>query len=75
MLIVQLIVWILFVGVIVWAIQSIIPVLPVNAAFKKVAQVLLIAAACIWLIFIVASFFGVAPMPGYGPTYPSRHWR
>lgn len=72
---IQLIVWILFVGVIVWAIQSIIPVLPVSPPFKKVATVLLIAAAALWLIAIVASFFGVSPWPGGGAPYPARHWR
>lgn len=62
--IVQIIVGILVVGVLVWALDS----LPgIDATFKQVAKVIIIAVLVIWAILVLyALFVGAAP--------PLRWW-
>jgi len=46
-----------------WVVQQI----PGDETIKRIGRVLAIALVCLWLLAVVASFFGVAlPIPGAG---------
>jgi hypothetical protein len=57
-----LIVMIILVGVLVWGATAIIGAIPMNPTFKKVAIVLVIVVAVLWLI---GALFGVNVFAGH----------
>ena len=58
---ITLIVTIVVVGVLVWGATAIIGAMPMNPTFQKVAVVLVIVVAVLWL---AAYLFGVSVFPG-----------
>ena len=50
-------------GVILWAVQSLLPMIPLPAPFATVIQVLITVVCVLVVVYVIASLFGVvAPL-------------
>lgn len=71
----QLIIWVLMIGVGVYLLKLLIDALPwIDAPFKKIAIVLAYVVAVLWVLSLIAAFFGFSlwpDVPWHGP--PHRH--
>lgn len=52
-------------GVLVWAIQQLVPMLPMDARFHRIIQVLLTVVVVLIIVYAIAALFGIAPPLGF----------
>jgi len=61
--VIQLLVWIIVIGVVAYVLNLVVNAMPMNATFKRVANALVIAIAILMLLNVVVTFFGLSLWP------------
>jgi hypothetical protein len=56
---------IIVLGVLIWAIQQLVPLLPMDARFHRIVQVLLTVVVVLVIVYAIAALFGIAPPLGF----------
>ena len=67
---IQLVIALIIVGVIWWAIQQLLPLIPLPEPFRRVVYVILVVILVLIVVYVLAGLLGVAV--GSGPIWHGR---